>query len=187
MFEWLNDLMVWFGNLFPRWDLLEPTDGGLKFKPKGEIDILVPGYIYWWWPATTVVRTMETKRQTLTFGQRLTTKDGVTVQCNTVIVFTIPTEKDVVKALVETVDFEDTVGEIAQKLTVQPMMGRKFKEICEDMAESNVMRNEVTRGARSLLKDFGCNVLDGYVSDFTRTKVFSHDGDAMFGHEDEDE
>ena len=149
------------------------------------IEELGPGEIYWWWPVTTNVATINTKRQTLTFGQRMTTKDDVSVQLNTVIVFTID---DVLKALVQTKDFEDTVGEVAQKLTIQPIMSRSFSEIREDMGESNEMRNEISRGARSLLKDYGLNVIDGYVSDFTETTVFSHDGEEHFvGHEEEED
>ena len=143
--DWINDVALWFGDLIPTWELLPVTDGGVKFKPGGKVEILVPGNIYWYWPATTQVKEIETKRQTLTFGQRLTTKDEVTVQCNTVIVFTI---NDVLKALVDTSDFEDTVGEVAQKLTIKPIMSRTFVQILTDMADSNEMRNEVTRAAR---------------------------------------
>lgn len=190
MFDWINDIAQGILALFPRWDLLEPTEGGVKFRPKNwyrqleDIALIEPGTLYWWWPVTTVVYTIETKRQTLTFGQRLTTKDQQSVQLNTVIVFTI---NDVLKALVETRDFEDTVGEVAQKLSVKPIMSRTFEQILESMADNNNMRNEVTSGARTLLKDFGCNVIDGYISDFTKTEVFSHDGDGMvFGHGDEE-
>jgi len=183
--DWINDVAEWFGSLIPEWDLLPPTEGGVKFKPGGKVKVLEPGRIYWWWPATTKVQTLEIKRQTLTFGQRLTTKDERTVQCNTVIVFTI---NDVVKALVDTSDFEDTVGEVAQKLTVKPVMSRTFPKILEDMADSNEMRNEVTRAARSLLSEYGVAVHDGYVCDFTETKVFSHEGEGLaITHEDEDE
>lgn len=184
MFDWINDIMSWVGDLIPDWDLLQPNEGGVKFKPGGVIELLKPGYIYWHWPVTTKVETIDTKRQTLTFGQRLTTKDHRAVQCNTVIVFTI---NDVLKALVETVDFEDTVGEVAQKLTVKPVMSREFDQILTDMADSNEMRNEVTRAARSLLSDYGVNVLDGYVCDFTETRVFSHEGEGLaISHEDEE-
>ena len=147
--------------------------------------MLTPGEIYWYWPVTSNVVTIDTRRQTLTFGQRLTTKDDFSVQLDTVIVFTI---YDVKKALVETKDFEDTIGEVAQKLTIRPIMSREFKETCKDMGESNEMRNEITRGARALLRDYGINVLDGYVANFTKTTVFSHDGDPVFvGHEHEEE
>jgi regulator of protease activity HflC (stomatin/prohibitin superfamily) len=181
--DWINDVAEWFGALIPDWDLLQVNESGVKYLPGGRVKVIKPG-IYWYWPVTTKVETIDIKRQTLTFGQRLTTKDEVTVQCNTVIVFTI---NDVEKALVDTYDFEDTIGEAAQKLTVKPIMSRTFEQILTDMADSNDMRNEVTRAARSLLSDYGVEVLDGYVCDFTETKVFSHEGGGLAISEEEDE
>ncbi len=182
--DWLNDVAGWFGDLIPRWDLLQVDEGGVKYLPGGKVKVLVPG-IYWWWPVTTNVVTVDIERQTLTFGQRLTTADDVSVQCNTVIVFRIC---DVVKYLVKTKDGEDTVGEVAQKLTLKPVMSRRFRAVCDDIATTNEMRNEVTRGAKKLLPDYGVEVLDGYVCDFTRTRVFSHEGDGMaITTEEEDE
>ena len=182
-FDFINDIAQWFGDLLPQWELLPPTDGGVKFLPGGKVKELKPGYIYWWWPVTTEVVTISINRQTLTFSQRLTTKDRCTVQCNTVVVFRIV---DVIKAIVDTHDFEDTIGEAAQKLTIKPIMSREFDTIRTDMAESNEMRNEVTRAARSLLSDYGVEVVDAYVADFTETKVFSHEGDGFSIAHDED-
>lgn len=185
MLDWLNDVAAWFAQFVPDWDLCEPTEAGVKFKPGGKIALLKPGHLYFWWPAASCVRTIDTKRQALTFGQRLTTKDDVSVQLNTVIVFTID---DAYKALVDTRDFEETIGEVAEKLTVKPIMSRDFKKICEDMADTNEIRNEITRGAKRLLPDYGVCVLDGYVKDFTKTTVFSHDGGGLvMGHEEEEE
>lgn len=183
--DWLNDLALWIGALFPRWALLEPTRGGVKFKPRCGIKVLSPGRIYWWWPATSSVFELPIKRQTISFAQRLTTKDMVTVLCSTVVVFEVT---DVKKALVDTYDFEDTIQEVAQKLVIKPIMSRTFEQTLKDMSESNDMRNEVTRNARSLLSDYGVNVLDAYVSDFAETTVFSHDGEGMVvgGLEDEE-
>jgi regulator of protease activity HflC (stomatin/prohibitin superfamily) len=181
--DWINDVAEWVGDLIPEWDLLPPTEGGIKFRPGGVVKPLKPGHIYWYWPATTKVVTIEIKRQTLSFNQRLTTKDDVTISVNTVIVFEID---DVHKALVDTNDFEDTIGEVSQKLTVQPIMSREFEEIRRDMAESNEMRNELTRGARSVLAPYGVRVLDTYMSDFTETRVFSHEGSGLAIEEDDD-
>lgn len=183
-FDFINEAAKWAAQFKPEWDLLQPNEGGVKYKPGGKIEVLTPGDIYWWWPVTTNIQTIDTRRQTLDLGQRLTTKDDMSVQVNTVIVFTID---DVLKALVDTRDFEDTVGEVAQKLTIRPIMSRTFAEIRADMGDSNEMRNEITRGAKTLLSEYGINVLDGYVSDFTETTVFSHDGEAAFaGHNDEE-
>jgi regulator of protease activity HflC (stomatin/prohibitin superfamily) len=176
MFEWLNDVAAWIGALIPEWDLLEPTDGGVKFKPGGKIVVLVPGHIYWWWPATSSIVTMPIRRQTTSLNQRLTTKDDITISVNTVIVYEI---EDVRKALVDTHDFEDTIEEVAQKLVVQPIMSRDFNQIRVDIAESNEMRNELTRGARSILTPYGVRVMDSYVSDFSETKVFTHEGNGL--------
>lgn len=182
-FDWINQIAEWVGALIPKWELLPPTHGGVKFKPGEKVQVLKPGRIYWWWPATTEVSIIPIKRQTMTFTQHLTTKDDYTVLVSTVIVYTV---EDVQKALVETYDFEDTIGEVAQKLVIKPIMSRDFEQICADMAESNDMRNEVTRNARSLLSDYGVKVEDGYVSDFVETKVFSHDGAAEFSGYDEE-
>lgn len=185
MFEWITDIVLWFARFIPKWDLLEPTDGGLRFSYGGRVKELEPGKIYWWWPIISKIATISIKRQTLTFGQRLTTDDGVSVQMSTVIVFVV---NDVTKALMETADFDDTVGEVAQKVTIKPVMGREFCEIIDDLAKSNKMRNELTSNARSMLTPYGCEVLDSYVCDFTKTKVLSIEGDGMaFGYEDEDD
>ncbi|KKN55438.1 hypothetical protein LCGC14_0582080, partial [marine sediment metagenome] len=174
----------WLGQWVPKWDLLLPTEGGIKFKPHGEIVILEPGEIFWWWPVTTYIFKIATNRQTLTFGQRLTTKDGFAVQLDTVIAFTI---YDAKLAIIGVDDFEDTVGEIAQKITLRPIMGREFSETRADMGDSNELRNEITRGAKKLLHRYGLDVEDGYVCNFTKTTVFSHDGGVGFVGEGEEE
>ena len=177
-FDFINDFVRWFTQFVPKWDLCEPTEGGVKFSGTGKdrISLLVPGEIYWWWPIVTYVHLIDTKRQTLSVTQRLTTSDEVTVMVTTVIVYTI---SDVYKALVETRDFEDTISEIGEKLVVKPIMSRQFNEIRRDLADSNELNNEVKRVARSILSDYGVSVEDGYVSSFAQTEVFSHDGDGM--------
>ena len=184
MFDWINDIAGWIGNLIPDWDLLLPTEGGIKFSFGGKIIELEPGHIYWWWPAVSSIITLDTRRQTLSFNQRLTTKDEVEVSLNTVIVFVVD---DVIKALVDTNDFLDTIEEVAQKLVVQPVMSRTFEEIRRDVAESNDMRNELTRGARNILSPYGVKVLDSYMSDFTKTTVITHDGSGLAVNYEENE
>jgi len=180
--DWINDIMRWFGQFIPEWDLLDPTEGGVKFKPGGKIVLLKPGHIYWFWPITTNVYTIETKRQPLVISQRLTTADDISVLVETVIVYVID---DVEKAIVETRDHEDTISEIGEKVTVKPVMSRTFENIRIDIADSNKLNNEIKSGARSELGAYGVKVVDGYISSFAETKVFSHDGSGMVIEEDE--
>lgn len=183
-FDFINDIMRWLERFLPHWALLDPTEGGVKFSRKKRISLLVPGEIYWYWPIITSVYTIETKRQTMTVTQRLTTKDEYTVMVTTVIVFIV---SDVLKALVETRDFEDTIGEVGEKLIVKPITSRDFSDTLKRMSEGNDLNNEVKRIARSQLGDYGVTVLDGYVSNFAISTVFSHDGDGIvFGGGGED-
>lgn len=184
-FDFINDIMRWFERFLPHWALLDPTDGGVKFSRKGQITLLTPGEIYWYWPIITNVYTIETKRQTMTITQRLTTKDEITVMVTTVIVYTVD---DVLLAIVETRDFEDTISEVGEKLVVKPITSRNFSDTLLRLSESNDLNNEVKRIARSTLGEFGVNVVDGYVSNFAVTEVFSHDGDGIvFGGGGDDE
>ena len=66
-------------------------------------------------------------------------------------------------------------------------MSRTFAEIRADMGESNDIRNEITKGAKKLLTEYGLDVLDGYACNMTKTTVFSHDNDPGFAGHEEDE
>lgn len=177
MFDWLNDIFDFLWSLLPQMELLTPTEGGVKFKPGGRIVLLRPGHLYWYWPITTSVVTLETRRQSVEVEQTLTTKDGFSVSVYTVVVYTVD---DVEKALVETTDFDDTIEEMAQKGTVKAVMAREFVTILESLVEGTEMRNELTRGSRSALHPFGVKVEEAFISSFAETRVFSHNG-AVFG------
>jgi len=183
-FDWINDIMRWFAQFMPEWDLLDPTCGGVKFRPGNKTIMLKPGCIYWYWPITTNVYTIETKRQTLVISQRLTTSDDVPVLFEATIVYEID---DVIKAIVNTRDHEDTISEIGEKVSVQPVMGRTFDEVRKAIADSNELNNQIKSHARTELGAYGVKVVDGYVSGFVETKVFSHDGQGMAIGEDYDD
>ena len=185
MFDWLNAIFQFIFNLFPRWELLDPTDGGVKFKPRNKIVELKPGRMYWYWPVTTNVYTLSARRQSLQVEQVLTTDDAVSCVVKTVIVYTID---DVMKALVETTDFDDTIAEMAQKGTVAVVMSRGFDKIVADLAYSTDIKDDVTKAARSALQPFGVKVEDGFIASFAQTKVVSHMGEGLAygGWEDEE-
>lgn len=173
--DWLNDILVWFASWFPRVDLVQANEGGVLYYRNGGVRELKPG-IYWYIPAIHNVETLPTRRQTIAFSQRLTTKDGYTVQVKAVVIYRID---DVLKALVDTHDVEDTIEEAALKATVQPVCSRPFDRVLEDLTENNAIRNELAAGVRSVLRPFGVTIEDAFLSDFTETTVFSHDGEGL--------
>jgi len=152
---------------------MQANYGGVKFLPGGKVEVIEPG-LYVYWPLTTTVQEIQIKRQSIEVQQELTTKDGKTVMVKTVIVFTVD---DILKAIVETVDFDDTTEEMGQKGTVAAVMSRDFDQILVDMVDSNDIRNEVAQGARSALRPFGVKVEDAFISSFGETRIFSHAGE----------
>ncbi len=183
-FDWIGNFMDRILQFIPEWDLLEPTQGGVRFRPGGKVDVLTPGKMYWWWPVCMKVTVMDTKRQTITLSLRLTTKCGESVLIEVVIAYTIG---DVELAIVQTRDFDDTIDEIGMKIVVKPVMSRRFEEVITDLADSNKMNNEIKSAARSVLRDYGIEVVDGFVVTFVKTKVYCHDGVAITLGEGEEE
>ncbi len=50
-FQWLNELMRWFGRWVPRLVLIRATHRGVLFGPGGSVRELAPG-LWWYWPIT---------------------------------------------------------------------------------------------------------------------------------------
>jgi regulator of protease activity HflC (stomatin/prohibitin superfamily) len=175
-FEWLNKLMTELGAWIPRIGLMKVTHRGVKHSRGGTVTPIHPG-LYMWWPLISQIDELPVKRQTLTFRQRLNTQDDSTVLVETVIIYTI---EDIEKACVETWDYEDTVGEAAQRSTVKSIMSRTFDQIKEDLAGTHRILDEITEACRGQLSQFGVQVEEAFISNFCKTHVFSHDGESVF-------
>ena len=175
-FEWLNKLMTELGAWIPRIGLMKVTHRGVKHSRGGTVTPIQPG-LYMWWPLISEIDELAVMRQTLTFRQRLTTQDTTTVLVETVVIYTI---EDIEKACVETWDYEDTVGEAAQRSTIESVMSRKFAQIKEDLAGTNTIPDEITEACRRQLSQFGVHVEEAFISNFCETHVFSHDGASQF-------
>ncbi len=60
--EWIGQIADWIGKFFPRWMILDTTEGGVKFVCGKKAVELKPG-IEWYWPVTTTVVMYPTARQ----------------------------------------------------------------------------------------------------------------------------
>jgi regulator of protease activity HflC (stomatin/prohibitin superfamily) len=175
--EWLNKLFDLIINLFPNLCLLEPNDGGLKFKPRDRTVELASGRLYVYWPVTTQVYTIPIVRQTLTFSQTLTTLDDITVHVSTIVIYTI---NDVVKAIKETDDLNETIGDSAQYGAVKAITSRNYNDI-----RNNPQVNlDITRSTRKFLRKFGVKVEDAFISSFAETKMMTHEGSGFVINDD---
>jgi regulator of protease activity HflC (stomatin/prohibitin superfamily) len=160
-FAWIGDLVAWFAALIPRWDICRATHGGVKFVRGGKVRPIAPG-IFWYWPAVTECVIVPAARQSFNIPpQSLTTKDGKTVLVSVVLVARIV---DVVKALGQSWDVDDTVTEVGGAAAVGIVATRRWAELKSDLADGSI-NSEIEKRARRLLRPYGVQVIKGRFTD----------------------
>ena len=168
---WIGDLARWLVAWLPHMGICRKTHGGVKFTRGKHVKEITPG-LYWWWPITTETEVTPTAQQTLNLeAQKLTTKDGKTVLIDVVVIFRV---ENVIQALVETIDYEDTAGDVALEAVTEIVIGNTFDELHEHLCGK--VGTQITLRCRSYLKEFGIHVKKCRISDFATTAVYSIDG-----------
>lgn len=164
--DWINDVVAWFAQWLPRWDVCEPTHRGVRFRGtlwgEGvETSTIEPG-MFMWWPLTTRVYVIPVVRQSANLpAQSLETCDGHAMLVETVMVYKIA---DVEKALTENYDLDDTIMEIAHAAAVDCIVTRSRHEVRDDLATGE-LNKQLKEEARRLLRRYGVNVVDARFTD----------------------
>lgn len=167
MFEWLSHLLEWVSSLVPRLGICRATHAGVKFRRGKHVRVIQPG-LYCYWPVVTEVTLLPTNRRTINLeSQTLTTRDNATITVSCVVVYRI---EDVVKAIVDTEDVEDTIGDVALRAATKVLTHTKFAEIRQGI--NTTVKRDITRGCRSALHPFGAKVLECDLVDFAETSVY---------------
>ncbi len=168
---WIGEFVGWLVSWVPHLGICRATHGGVKFSRGKIVKEITPG-LFWWWPITTETELTPTAQQTLNLqAQKLTTKDGKTVLIDVVVIFRV---EDVIKALVETIDYEDTAADVALEAVTEIVIGLTFDELHEQLCGK--VGTQITLRCRSYLKEFGIHVKKCRISDFATTMVYSVDG-----------
>jgi len=171
-FSWIGDLAQWIGSLVPRWHLCRSTHSGVKFV-RSKVKAIAPG-IFWIWPVTSEYVLIPTARQSLDIpAQALTTKDGISVLVSVVLVYEV---KNIVKALGQTWDPDDTAMEIGGAATVGVVASRTWAELQASLADGQAAK-ELSAQAQELLRPFGFKIIRGRFTDCARCLVLRTVGD----------
>src|SRR5688572_15772955 len=108
-FGWISEIVAWFGQFFPRVEIIPTTHGAVKFVRGSRVVALRSGW-HWYWPFTTKFCTYPTARQTVNLrSQTLVTKDERTIVVGGLIVYEISNIKAI---LAETFDPDDTIEDV---------------------------------------------------------------------------
>lgn len=159
-FAWLSELVNWVGKFFPRLKIIRITHMGVAFVHGSRVKILTPGLI-WWWPLVTEITVIPVVRQLSHLApQTLCTKDGKTVVCGGIIIYTVT---DIEQYLVNNEDAPEAIGEVSLAVIREVVVTHTFSEIQEGRKALDAI---LTVEASAALKDFGVTVLHMRLSDF---------------------
>lgn len=169
-FGWISDFVFWIASLIPRWHFTRATHEGVAYIFGHKVKKWGPGP-HFYWPLVTEIDEIPVVRQTMDLPeQTLTTKDGETVLASAVITYRVA---DVVVALSQQWDYEDTVMDLSQVALRDYICERDFDEIALKRRQSG---KQMGTQANDDLKDWGVEVINMRLQEFAKTKAISLHG-----------
>lgn len=164
MFELLSQWLEALTSFIPRIGIMKANHKGIKYKHGHNVIAINPG-IYWYWPLVTEIEDLAVKRQTVKVPtQTIYAECGISISAGCVVVFEI---SDIIKALYETWDIDETIADEAEALLAQVIS--KIVSIDTDIKSLN---KELTTEMRKRLASYGVSVKRANIRDFAPSKVY---------------
>lgn len=165
--EWIGQLAQWFGQFFPRWIILNTTEGAVKFVKGSRVVMLQPG-IHWYWPATTEVKAWVVARQAVDLPtQAVVTIDGKSISVGGAVIFRIVEAETLIA---DTWD-PDKLIRVKAAGVVHDVCSRMDWIALQAAKHSGALNMELRRAIRRKLKPYGVRVLDATLTDFAPCRV----------------
>ena len=174
-FGWIQQIASWFGQFFPRWTVLEPTNAALKvigwsFRPSRRTCRLVyqRSGIVVWWPAVTELMVHPVARQANNLpAQTIETTDGKTYAVAGMIVYEV---SDLEKLLTTAFDPDDTIKDIAVSCVHRACTGHTQAEL-KQAASDGTLERDMRDEAVKQLKPYGVRVVKLQLTDCAPCRV----------------
>lgn len=166
-FAWISELVGWFGQVFPRWIILDTTQGAIKFVRGWKVVTLSPGW-HVYWPLTTKLSTYPTARQADDLRtQTIVTTDDKTIAVGGLIVYEVD---DVEKILAHTFQPEQTIKDIALSAIHDVCCRLSWDEIKEQQ-RSGAIDKKLRAEVKKSLDGYGVRVLKTMLTDLAPCRV----------------
>jgi len=164
---WLGDLARWLAAWVPRLLIVRATHGGVAFVHGRRVRVLRPG-LRVYWPLVTEVDTCPVVRQVLNLPtQTLMTADGHAVVASGIVVYSVA---DVEAFLARNFDGDQAVADLALAALRKVVVSQALAQL---QAGRRSVDGLLTREARRVLGDLGCDVEAVRLTDFAQARVLS--------------
>lgn len=175
------EALNWIGQFFdailsfiPHIKIVRSTHSGVRFRSgrypqlmSAENGLFKTG-VHFYWPIVTEVEVVPVKRQTVNLvAQYVTTKDDIAVGVSGIVVYEV---SDVVKLLTESFEYDDTVKDFALAAIKNAMSSMTYIDIKESHEDFDEVLTDLLRKE---LQDYGINVLNVTLTDFTKCRVYA--------------
>lgn len=177
---WIGQLIEWVGRFFPRWTVLDKTQGAVKsegfflparfrkFKDDVRVTVLGPG-LHWWWPATTVMEAYPIAFQTDNLpSQTIETTDNISVTVGGMISYRVsdlgkllPRCHSAVKAI-QTVTLP-AIHQIVCRMTWQQLKEEQRK---------GTLNTKLRNATQKRLAEFGIEVDEVALTDLVKARAY---------------
>lgn len=166
--EWIGQIADWLGQFIPRWIILDPTMGGVKYVRGKRIVALGPG-LHFWWPLLTKIDTYPTARQADDLrSQTLVTTDDKVIIVGGMVVYEVV---DIVKLLAHTYMPSQAIKDISLT-AIHDVCCRMSWEELKTEQRKGTLDTKLKHAARAALGDYGVHVLKTMLTDLAPARVY---------------
>lgn len=152
---WIGQIAEWVGRWIPRWEILDTTEGAIKYVGGSKVKVCKPG-IHFYWPARTKFFTYPTARQTDRLEtQTMTSKDGKTFMAAGTMTYRVA---DLMKLLPVTHSPTTTVIDLAMTALHDVLCKYDWAEL-QRKQRAGTLKTELRNVAQRGLEEFGVEVI----------------------------
>jgi regulator of protease activity HflC (stomatin/prohibitin superfamily) len=165
---WIGHIAEWLGRFIPRREILDTTQGAIKYVHGNRPKICGPG-VHFWWPWTTTWVNYPTARQTDRLEtQTIESKDGKTFLVAAMITYSVT---DIAALVTTTHSPTIAVRDMAMAAVHDVLCDYDWAEL-QNMQRKGTIKTQLRNEAQKQLKDYGIDVIKLQLNTLARCRVY---------------
>jgi len=173
-FAWIGDIIQWFGQWFPRWAIVDTTQGWIKWVGGSKVRTGKHG-IVWWWPARTKLLILPIVRDSINCkSQTITLQSGETIFIELVVIYEIG---DIEKLAANTAEPIATIADLTMGAGLYVVEGYESwgemqkQSIRQPRARDSEFYRALKIEVQKALEPYGVTVLNVFLQNKAKCRV----------------